>query len=376
MNITMNRSELSNAVSRAAGVASASSPVKELSGVLLEADTGALTVTATNLEIALQQRLPCSTAEDGALVVSVSLFNAMLRKLAGESVTLKQPNDGAALLIESGDAAYSIPTLNRKSYPRIDIPFPEDTVTVRGLSTLIRRSVFAASVQDDNPLLQCVHLRFTKDGVVAVACNGPSLIVAKGDPKSTGDVSFLVPARSLERLARISSDKDEYRVGTTGKEIVFSKAGVLFTARLRRESYVDTDRVINSLQPSFTVLTDVTELRKALEAVLSVDHTVCLRFDGKLLAILARGFNGSASTVIGVTALRGTPSGQYWQSGKKLHDCLRVLIGTATLSIAQGGMLTLSTEDATYVQSGTRPPKQESTPKQEKPTKRRKKDAA
>ena len=101
MNITINRSELSDAVSRAAAIAPASSPVRELEGVLLETDAAAktLTVTATNLEIALEQRVPCETAEDDALVVNASLFDAMLRKLDGDTVTLHRRIDDPYLSI-------------------------------------------------------------------------------------------------------------------------------------------------------------------------------------------------------------------------------------------------------------------------------------
>ena len=384
MNITLQRSELSDAVSRAVTVAPPASPVRELEGVLLETGADALTVTATNLEIALQQRLPCLSAEDDALVVSAALFNAMLRKLAGDTVTLRRAGDESALFVESGDAAYSIPTMNCKGYPRVEIPFPEDTIPVSGIPALVRRTVFAVYAQNDNPLLQCVNLKFTRDGLVGVGCDGLRMISAKGDPKSTGDVSLLVPARSLAKLARISGDGDEYRVGTTGRSIVFSRSGMIFTARIMEADYVDTDRIIGSLQNAFTVLTDIAELRKAMDAVMQVDPSgsVCLSFQDDRLTFSARGAFGNAATAITVTALRGTPSGQYWQTSKKLYDCLRVLSGTATLGVAQGGMLTLSTEDAFYLQPSVRPPKQRSAPEQpeetakKEPSKRRPKKAA
>lgn len=384
MNITLQRSELSDAVNRAVTVAPPSSPVRELEGVLLEAGADVLTVTATNLEIALQQRLPCQSSEDDALVVSAALFNAMLRKLAGDTVTLRRAGDESTLFVECGDAAYSIPALNNKGYPRVEISFPEDTIPVSGIPALVRRTIFAVSTQNGNPLLQCVNLKFTRDGLIAVGCDGLRLISARGDPKSTGDICLLVPARSLAKLARISGGGDEYRVGTTGRSIVFSRSGMVFTARLMEAEYVDTDRIISSLQNVFTVLTDIAELRKAMDAVMSVDPSgaVCLGFQDDRLTFSAKGAYGNAATAISVTALRGTPSGQYWQSSKNLCDCLRVLSGTATLGVAQGGMLTLSTEDAFYLQPSVRPPKQKPVPEQPEETakketsKRRPKKAA
>ena len=64
---------------------------------------------------------------------------------------------------------------------------------------------------------------------------------------------------------------------------------------------------------------------------------------------------GSATDTISVIPLTGTAQGEYWYLAKRLTSCMRALSGTATLGIAQGGMLTLSTENAFYMQSGVRP---------------------
>ena len=371
MNITINRSELSDAVNRATAVAPEASPVKELSGVLLEADVSAksLTVTATNLEMTLEQRLNCDTGEDDALVVNAVLFAAMLKKLPGESVTLHRKDGCAALLVESGDAAYSIPALERKGFPHTEVAFPDDTVKVSGVPSMVRHSSFAVSARNQNPLLKCINLKFTRDGLVAVGSDGIRLVSTKGDSKSTGDIALLVPAASLNTLARLCSDKDEFHVGTTDKSIVFRKPNLTFTARIVEEEYVDTDRIISSLSNAFTVLTDVAELKRALSCVAAAtnaDGRVRMSFDGMKLTLFATGAYGAANTSIEVTPLTGAPSGSFWYVGKSLFDCFRALSGTATLGVAQNGMLTLSTEETFYLQPSVRPPQPKTAPKAEK----------
>ena len=70
MNVTINRAEMLSAIKRASAIAPADSPLDVLRGVLLEADAaaGKLTVTSTNLEAALEEKLPCAVQENGALV--------------------------------------------------------------------------------------------------------------------------------------------------------------------------------------------------------------------------------------------------------------------------------------------------------------------
>ena len=62
MHITINRAELLAAVKRASTIAPPDSPLDVLKGVLLEVDSadGMLTVTSTNLEVSLAEKLPCT----------------------------------------------------------------------------------------------------------------------------------------------------------------------------------------------------------------------------------------------------------------------------------------------------------------------------
>lgn len=66
---------------------------------------------------------------------------------------------------------------------------------------------------------------------------------------------------------------------------------------------------------------------------------------------------------IEVIALTGAPAGDYWFNAKQLVTCLKALSGTVKLGIAQGGMLTLATQDAYYLQNAMRPETQKKTQK-------------
>ena len=222
---------------------------------------------------------------------------------------------------------------------------------------MARRTVFAADEKNEKPMLKCVQLRFTQDGLRAAGSDGNCVVTAKGDDKSTGDFSVLIPASSLERLAQMCEDKDEFRVGTTGKKAVFVREGFLFSARLIEADYLDTDFLTSSLKNQFTVLTDVAELCKCLDSVSCVepDGKVRLSFEGMTLSFQCTGVYGNAQDAIAVAPLTGVPQGEYWYLTRRLNSCLRSLSGTATLGVAAGGMLTLNTENAFYMQTGVRP---------------------
>ena len=81
-----------------------------------------------------------------------------------------------------------------------------------------------------------------------------------------------------------------------------------------------------------------------------------LEFRGNTLTFFCEGAYGKSTSEMEVIPMTGVPSGQYWFLARKLDACFHALNGTATLGIAQSGMLTLSTEDAYYMQPGTRAP--------------------
>lgn len=379
MRAVLNRAEFLGAAKRGENIAPLHSPLDVLKGLLLEVDAkGILTMTATNLEVTLEQKIPCQASEDDAIVLNARLAASMLEKLPGDTVEVERQPGKPQIYFRSGSAEYLVPIWERVSYPKLEMPFPEDTVKVSGIPSMAKRTVFAAAQDNSKPLMKCVNLKFTRDGLRAVVGNGSCIMTARGDEKSTGDVSLLIPASSLEKLARLCGDKDEFRVGTTGKSIVFLKENFAFSARLLEGDYIDAEGLIGSIRNQFTVLTGVQELRGALEAASCVDTDgkICLRFDGQRLTFCCKGEMGTTTVPLDVIPLTGTPQGEFWYLSKQLMPCLKSLNGTVKLGVAQSSMLTLEAENAYYLQTGVRPGFTAVDKKEKKPDKKPVKKAA
>ena len=110
MHITINRAELLAAVKRASTIAPPDSPLDVLRGVLLETDSanGMLTVTSTNLEVSLAEKLPCTIHEDGALVFAAKTLGEMLQRLPEETAELCRRENRGRMVLTSGTAGYSV----------------------------------------------------------------------------------------------------------------------------------------------------------------------------------------------------------------------------------------------------------------------------
>ena len=187
---------------------------------------------------------------------------------------------------------------------------------------------------------------------------------------------MLVPATSLEKLAKLIGNKDELQVGTTGKTVVFTKANFAFSARLMEGQYFNSQQLLSYLKPAFTILTDAEALREAISAATVVSgkqNRFSLTFEGDTIFPRCESELGVSSSGLTVVALSGNPCGTYWFNPDKLNECLRAQKGTMMLDIANNGVLLLRTDELTCMQMNIREPKPISV--QEKPRTRKKKES-
>ena len=209
LNFTIERAAFLTAAKRAAQLAPSASPLEALKCALLEIDTGtrSLHMTATNMEVTLRQDVPLLAYEGGdtTFAIDVKLLSAMLANLPGNTVECCK-GDKDTLALSSDHAYYQVPTASGKGFPRMNITAPESVVKLSGVPSMVRRAAFATDPNNSNmPLLRCVNLRLTSDGLRAVGSDGVCIVSAKGDKQCTGDQTFLIPAANLEKLAQLCS---------------------------------------------------------------------------------------------------------------------------------------------------------------------------
>lgn len=250
--------------------------------------------------------------------------------------------------------------MDAEQYPRMEIPCPAATVPVSGIPSLTKRTAFAVSEDTTRPMLKCVNLIFGTDGLQAVSTDSFRIASAKGDRESRGNISFLVPAASLEKLAALVDNREKLQVGATGRHIVFTKENFSFAARVMDGPYLAVSQVLSNLKQQFTVLTDAALLRDTISQTLSVTGTqnrFSLSFAGNRLTVRCESEYGISETAMDVVALSGEPAGLYWYNPAQLMECLKALNGTLMLEVVQHGALLLKTDELVCFQTAAREPK-------------------
>lgn len=333
--------------------------VKELAGIHLEADArlSMLTLTATNLEIAIRAYMGAVVEQSGSMVIRAKLLASIMAQLPEDSVDLELLDNGQ-LSIRSGSTSYCLDVLSGDKYPMPEIPFPDDTIPVTGLWSLVRQTAFAVSQDEKAPIMGCIKLTLGPDGLKGVSTNGYCIMQAQGDKNCKGQSELLVPAHSMAVLAALSKDTDVYELGLAGKSVVFSNGTLFFSARLMEGAYPDTRPFLEKFQGKYSVNLSAEEFIAAVDSAAVVSLTnprIELAFGEHEIRVGAETEHGRAVMPVKALVL-SAPSQPFYYNHKVLLKYLKLLHGNVTLEFDANGLLAVRTGTMQYIQSPVRPP--------------------
>src|SRR5262245_45904806 len=125
LKITCERDELVQRVAVVSRAVSTRSAVQVLAGVRLSADSGALEVAATDMEMSLRTSVAADTEGDGAVVVPGKLLADVARLLPESDVVLEHRADEGVVHVSSGTYTSRLNVYSAEDFPRLpstDVP--------------------------------------------------------------------------------------------------------------------------------------------------------------------------------------------------------------------------------------------------------------
>src|SRR5919109_1888831 len=237
MKVTCTKDELAEKLAVAGrGVSTRTASVQILAGIMLAAEDGKLSLSATDMEISLRVSLDAQVEEAGAVVVPGRLLVDIVRLLPAGEVTIEtRAQEGIAELV-CGSASYRLHTYAAEDFPRLPEIDEATAFSVEREAFLetIARVSRSASRDESRPVLTGVLVRFGGEKLVMAATDSYRLSVKETAlSESPGrEIEAIVPARALGELARIAQGEGEsIRVGVQENQVVFGAGDVWLTAR-------------------------------------------------------------------------------------------------------------------------------------------------
>lgn len=235
-----------NSVSRVAAGARATLPI--LSNVLIRVDENKVSLTTTNLDMAVVSYLPAAQSKNGVVTVPAKLMAEFVGNLPkGTLVEMKA--DGEKMTIKAGEYTSVINGATAEDFP--ELPEIDDTKAVKfrmrieefkaGLSQVM----IAASNDTTRPALTGVYFNTFEGGLYLAATDGYRLAERKFIDKVENEVTAIVPASSLQEVLRsISEDMEEIELLFDETQVRFRLGEVEITSKLIDGSFPDYRQLI------------------------------------------------------------------------------------------------------------------------------------
>lgn len=253
MKVTIERGTLLKALSHVQSVVERRNTIPILSNVLLRADGGTLSLTATDLDIEIIEQVPADADQPGAVTAAaVTMFDIVKKLPEGSQVQLERLASGR-LRLSSGHSEFSLAVLPEDDFP--SLPQAEDgqafTIKTGELARLIDKAKFAMSQEETRYYLNGIYLHAYEDGETpalrAVATDGHRLarLDAPLPDGAAGLQGIIIPRKAVLELRRLLDDAGEAVDVLVGSgRVRFAFDDITLTTKLIDGTFPDYARVI------------------------------------------------------------------------------------------------------------------------------------
>jgi DNA polymerase-3 subunit beta len=279
MKLSMERSALLRAMSRAQSVVERRNTIPILSNVLIEAEGDAVSFRATDLDIEVIDKATAMVSRAGATTVAAHTLHEIARKLPdGAMVELDDDGIAGRLDVRAGRSHFSLATLPREDFPVM--ASAEYQVSFACPAPLLRRlfdkAKFAISTEETRYYLNGVYMHAAKgpDGPVlrCVATDGHRLARIDAPlPEGAADLpGVIVPRKTVGELRKLLDDDEaEIAVSVSETKVRFATPEVTLTSKVIDGTFPDYARVIPTANAK-RLEVDAAEFAQAVDRVATV----------------------------------------------------------------------------------------------------------
>lgn len=245
MKLQVTQENLAKALSNVAKIAMANkNPLPILNNVMLKTIDGRLSLSATNLEIAITEKIGSKVSEQGAITVPARLMQEYITSLPSGVLELELNETKLNISTEqykstiNGVIADDFP-----SFPTIDESI-NITLPLKDFKKGLQQVVFAASHDDSRPVLTGVYLH-TINGVLHAVATDSYRLAEKSFSKIAQEVSLLIPADAILELLRVIPETEEtVTISADSQQVLFKTGDIELVTRLIDATYPDYKKLI------------------------------------------------------------------------------------------------------------------------------------
>lgn len=256
-----------NIVSKAVSVRTT---IPVLKGILIKAEEGKLTMSASDLDLSIEDSTEAEVSEEGSVIVMARLFSDIVRKLPGDEVQIETDDDNN-VFIKSMNSEFKIIGMQTDEFPVINNATDESEFIEFDKSTfkeMIDKTSFAASIDETRGVITGVLLELSQEEIQMVAIDGFRMAINRRTMYNDKPYRFIIPAKILNELSKIITEteegSDKVRLYMNSKKAVFRFDEIQAELKLLDGNFIAYKDILPK-ESRITVICDRTLLMESIE---------------------------------------------------------------------------------------------------------------
>lgn len=247
MKILCDGSSLLGAVLKVSSAISNKTTSPILECIKMTAKDDHVVLSATDMEIAIEQTVVADVLIEGEAVVPGRYFADLVKKIGNQQIQLFLETKDK-ILIKYGDNEFSLQCNSRESFPNIEkIAKDKHFSMLQGeFKDMVNKASFCVSTEDSRPVLKGCLVETDDYELKCVALDGYRLaLIKKALEEKSNNISVIIPQRALKEISRLT-EKDEhvFTVYVDDKKLMVEIEGTTFISKLIEGEFIKYENII------------------------------------------------------------------------------------------------------------------------------------
>lgn len=351
MKLQVTQENLNKALNSVARVANTRGTLPILANVLISTSNNRLSLSATNLDIAITHYIGAKVSQEGSITVPARLMQDFVNSLPSGVIELDLQD--TKLHVSTEQYKSVVNGILADDFPAMPAITSGKTWTVDGaiFKKGLQQVVFAASNDETRPVLTGV-LFSVMNGNLFIAATDSYRLAEKNLGVNSEEVNLLIPASAMQDLLRALSDgAEKVMVTHDDQQVLFQVGDVELVTRLVEGNYPDYRKLIPASFTTSAILqrADFVNVTKVSSLFARESAgSVTLEIDEKSQQLSIRSIASQLGENTATASAKVTGSGSITLNSRYLLDALNALNGD-TVSFGFNGKLepTLLSDPAT-----------------------------
>lgn len=262
-------------------------PIKtELLGIVIDATGSNVELSGSDLETSSKANFTAQVIKAGKVLVPGKLLVEITRSLPNKPITITLV--GTRVLVTSGSAKFTLPTLAINEYPNLpELPESTGVISSDTFAAAVAQVAIAAGRDDSLPTLTGVHVEVNENTVTLAATDRYRLAVREmqWQPSKPGvETTALLRARTLADAAKSLTSSKEVSLSlgseaTQNRLAGFAGEGKTMTSRMLDGTFPPYRHLLPQEVTTIAVVEVAPLLDSVRRVALVTDKTVPLRLE-------------------------------------------------------------------------------------------------